>query len=1300
MTDLLVLAGPPALSRFRLEKLREGLGIADLYAEYVHLLQLEGNLDAAERVRSEALLRYGPEVDLPERQGELRLTVVPRHGTISPWSSKATDIFHICGLHKVARVERGVRWFSDAVFGTAAAAKLFDRMTECVVAEDDFESVFATLAPRRFATVPVLASGADALRQANRNLGLALSDDEIDYLADAFSAMGRDPSDVELMMFAQANSEHCRHKIFNAGWTVDGRSEQHSLFAMIRNTFGQINGAGILSAYADNAAVIEGYRNQRFFADPGSREYGHVEEPMPVLMKVETHNHPTAIAPYPGAATGSGGEIRDEGAVGRGSKPKAGLTGFTTSHLNIPGLAEPWESGTKKPDHIASALDIMLEGPIGAAGFNNEYGRPALTGYFRTFEQPDGPGRLRGYHKPVMIAGGLGSVRPAHVQPLRFPPGTKLVVLGGPAMLIGLGGGAASSMASGTSSQALDFASVQRDNAEMQRRCQEVIDACCALDGENPILLIHDVGAGGLSNALPELVNDGGAGGQFELRDVPNADPGMSPLEIWCNEAQERYVLGIAVAGIERFEALCRRERCPYAVIGEATAEPSLLVTDDAFGDRPVDLPLSVLFGKAPGMRREFERRVPVASSLDLRDIALADAIRRVLGFPAVASKQFLITIGDRSITGLIGREQMVGPWQVPVSDVAVTLAGYRTFQGEAMAMGERSPLALIDAAASARMAVGEALTNLVAADIEALERTVLSANWMAAAGDPVEDQALFDAVRTVGMELCPKLGIAIPVGKDSLSMRTQWRDGDQQREVVAPMTLIVSAFAPVADARRTLTPQLRRQDAQAASLRPNDVAASHAAKSSAPTRLLLVDLGGGRNRLGGSVLAQCFGQPGGDCPDVDDAGILAQVLRTTLALNRAGGILAYHDRSDGGLLAALAEMAFAGRLGWDLDIEEPDLLGALFSEELGMVLQVRASEVAGIIERYGDIRVVDLGTVRSDQRLRIRHRGTLVVDTERADWQRRWAEPSYRMQRLRDNPLMADQEYAAIDDDGDPGLGASLTFDPGKTPEPTFAIVSDRPRVAVLREQGVNGQLEMAAAFDRAGFTSVDVHMSDLLSGAVDLLDFPVFAACGGFSYGDVLGGGGGWAKSILFHEAVRDAFASFFMADRLALGICNGCQMLANLKELIPGAAPWPRFVRNASDQFEARTVLVRINPVASPWLRGMTGSVIPVPVAHGEGRAEFHDHAHLRELTAGGQLCVQYVTSRHQPTEVYPANPNGAVEGLAGVTAAAGRVLAMMPHPERVFRACQNAWPDPAWGEDGPWLRLFRNARSAVG
>ena len=1324
MAELLALAGPPALSEFRLGKLKAALGLEALYAEHVHLLALTEALNAVEAERAQALLRYGPQRGRPARVGRRVATVVPRLGLISPWSSKATDIFRICGLNKVVRVERGVRWFAKAPLPSAALAHLYDRMTEAVLDEGHFPKLFAEQPPRPLTKIPLLKEGQQALREANLVLGLALTADEIGYLAAAFAELGRDPTDVELMMFAQANSEHCRHKIFNASWTIDGEVQPRSLFQMIRNTAAAIGGAGILSAYADNAAVIQGHRCRRFLTDPRNHQYGYVEEEVPILMKVETHNHPTGIAPYPGAATGSGGEIRDEGAVGRGAKPKAGLTGFTTSHLRIPGHREPWELETPTPAHMASALEIMLEGPIGGAAFNNEYGRPALCGYFRTFEQPDParPGLLRGYHKPVMVAGGLGAVRPSHVQAQAFPPGTALVVLGGPAMLIGLGGGAASSMAAGVSSSELDFASVQRDNAEMQRRCQEVIDACTALGDENPIRLIHDVGAGGLSNALPELVRDAGAGGLFDLRSIPSADPGMSPLEIWCNEAQERYVLGISAERLAEFQALCERERCPWAVVGQATEDPTLVVRDEVFnshadtkvgdgsrrrprllveapvGDmsvdavseasglpiadgaglnnRPVDLPMSLLFGKPPAMRRSINRGRRKLQPLDLAGIDLEDAIFRVLGFPAVASKQYLVTIGDRSITGLVGQEQMVGPWQTPVSDVAVTLAGYQTFHGEAMAMGERSPLALINPAASARMAVAEALTNLFAADVESLGRVVLSANWMAAVGADGEDEALYDAVRAVGMELCPELGIAIPVGKDSLSMATRWRDEHGEHQVVSPLTLIISAFAPVADVRRTLVPMLHRM----------------------PSRLLLVDLAGGRRRLGGSALAQCFGQLGDDCPDVDAPTALAQALEATLELRRQGVLLAYHDRSDGGLLAALAEMAFAGRVGWDVNIEGDDLLAWLFTEELGIVLQVADAQVAAVKARYDGLEVVDLGWVRNDERLRISHKGELVVDAERSAWQRRWAEPSYRMQRRRDNPQTADEEYATIAEDN-PGLSAHLRFDPGDDPIVTFAVGRSRPRAAILREQGVNGQLEMAAAFDRAGFECVDVHMTDLLSGAVSLLDFPVLAACGGFSYGDVLGGGGGWAKSILYHAAVRDAFAAFFAADRLALGVCNGCQMLAQIKALIPGAAPWPRFVRNRSEQFEGRTVLVRINDCPSPWLAGMADSVLPVPVAHGEGRAEFDDTEDCTRLADAGAIAAQYVDNRHQVTETYPANPNGAVQGLAGLTAAEGRVLTLMPHPERVFRTCQNAWADPSWGEDGPWLRLFRNARRAL-
>ncbi len=1277
--ELMILNGQPACSKFSLDKRRGEMGsVADglqgLYAEFVHLLSLSAPLDDAELERARALLRYGPEQGLPEPVGHEVGVVLPRHGTISPWSSKATDIFAICGLTKVLRVERGVRWFVDgAVDPNAVLAAVHDRMTERVVTSGEFDSVFENLSPQPLSTVGVLNGGRSALAAANSELGLALSDDEIDYLVAAYLDLERDPTDVELMMFAQANSEHCRHKIFNADWQIDGESVTTSLFGMIRNTHAQINGEGILSAYADNAAVIEGPTIPKFLLDPDSHRYGYVNEPVHVLMKVETHNHPTAIAPYAGAATGSGGEIRDEGAVGRGSKPKAGLTGFTTSHLNVPGFEQPWEPGTGKPGRMVDALNIMLDGPIGAAGFNNEYGRPALNGYFRTFEMPDTEGdgeRVWGYHKPVMIAGGVGTVRDEHVHADSFAPGTRLVVLGGPAMLIGLGGGAASSMSSGESSSDLDFASVQRDNAEMERRCQEVIDACTAMGAANPVLLIHDVGAGGLSNALPELVKDAGMGGRIDLRAVPNADPGMTPLEIWCNEAQERYVLGIREDRLAAFEAVCARERCPYAVVGEATEEAHLEVRDPEFDNAPVDLPLSVLFGKPPKMTRRFESQTIVGKPFASADIDLSEAVDRLLRFPAVASKQFLITIGDRSITGLVAREQMVGPHQVPVADLAVTLGGYQTYEGEAFAMGERSPLATLNPAASARMAVGEALTNLAAADIPELRRVVLSANWMAAAGENAQEQALYEGVRAVGMELCPALGIAIPVGKDSLSMRTRWED----KEVVSPLTLIVSAFAPVADVRTTLTPVIG---------------------GAADTCLVLVDLGEGRNRLGGSALAQVFGALGEATPDLDDPELFVRFFNAIQSLRREGLLLAYHDRSDGGLLVTLLEMAFAGRTGLDVAIADDDLPAALFAEELGAVIEVRRADLEQVASRLGGIPHRVVASPREDESIRIEHGGSVVFAGERGALQQRWAELSYRMQRLRDNPDCAEQEYEQIIAD-DPGFSSLLSYDPAAP----FAIGTERPEIAVLREQGVNGQIEMAAAFERAGFAPVDVHMSDLLAGRVRLADFPALVACGGFSYGDVLGGGGGWAKSILFHEALRDDFADYFRSDRLVLGVCNGCQMLAHLSSLIPGADDWPRFVRNASEQFEGRTVLLRINEVASPWLDGMAGSVLPVAVAHGEGRAEFRDAASAGRFWQANQTACQYVDNHHQPTERYPANPNGAAQGLAGALGADGRVLAMMPHPERVFRVWQNAWRDPAWGEEnGPWLRLFQNARRVL-
>ncbi|MFP6816004.1 MAG: phosphoribosylformylglycinamidine synthase [Pseudomonadales bacterium] len=1285
MTELLVIQGPPARSEFRIRKLKAQLGIeastgGALYAQFVHLLALSEPLVDDERDRVDRLLRYGPETNLPRLEGELVATIVPRRGSISPWSSKATDIFQICGLTPVIRVERGVRWFMDAgAQGTARLEMLFDRMTERLIADDELESVFTELTPQPLSVIALHRDGLSALDRANRELGLALSEDEIEYLAGAYRELQRDPTDVELMMFAQANSEHCRHKIFNASWEIDGQAERLSLFAMIRNTYNQTNGEGILSAYSDNAAVISGHRTDRFVADPRTLVYGYQVDYAHVVMKVETHNHPTAIAPYPGAATGSGGEIRDEGAVGRGSKPKAGLTGFSTSHLNIPGYPQPWELETGKPAHMVNALQIMLEGPVGAAAFNNEYGRPALAGYFRTFEQTvaGDQNRVRGYHKPVMIAGGVGSIRAEHIQAAEVPSGAALIVLGGPAMLIGLGGGAASSMGSGESSSDLDFASVQRDNAEMERRCQEVIDRCCALGDENPILLIHDVGAGGLSNALPELVNDAGVGGRFRLRDIPNADPGMTPLEIWCNEAQERYVLAIAPDQVPGFTEICARERCPFAVVGEATTSAELKLEDSQFANAPVDLPLPVLFGKPPKMKRSFRRATLGTAPFDTRGIDLADAIGRVLRLPCVASKQFLITIGDRSITGLVAREQLVGPWQVPVADVAVTFSGYRTYAGEAFAMGERSPVALINPAASARMAVAESLTNLCAASVANLRSVVLSANWMAAAGIDIEEQALFDAVWAIGMELCPALGIAIPVGKDSLSMRTRWAD----RDVTSPLTLIVSAFATVNDVRRTLTPEL---------------------KGRANTRLILVDIASGKKRLGASALAQCYGDLGNEAPDVDDPALLASFFSGVQQLNAAGVLLAYHDRSDGGLLACVLEMAFAGRCGLDLVVNPADVLGDLFSEELGAVVQVASEDVATVQASLPGITCIDIGAPREDEEIRISCGDEVVYRSDRGAMQTLWSQTSYQMQKLRDNPDCAAEEHASITL-ADPGFSSRTTY--AVDEDVCSALVSRagsaRPTIAVLREQGVNGQIEMAAAFERAGFQPIDVHMSDLLEGRVSLLDFPCLVACGGFSYGDVLGGGGGWAKSVLYHQRVRDEFAAFFESDRLALGVCNGCQMMSALKDIIPGAEYWPRFVRNRSEQFEGRTVLVQINPSDSPWLSDMSGSVVPVVVAHGEGRAEFSGGAEEAEFwnAAGDQVCLQYVDNQHEITERYPANPNGAVRGLAGLTANQGRVMVMMPHPERVFRAYQNSWRDQSWEQDGPWMRLFRNARIAL-
>ena len=1270
MATLIRLDGPPAFSRARLDRWSAELervqsDIGGLYAQYVHFLVVGRPFDEAEARLAHELLAYGPTRDLPRPLGVPRALVVPRQGTLSPWSSKATDIFHRCGMDFVQRVERGVWWYSPVELNATAEALLFDRMTQ-QIAEEDRLSFLDDVVPRPLQRIALGDDPSQAIGHANETLGLALSGDEVDYLAVAFRELDRDPTDVELMMFAQANSEHCRHKIFNAQWTIDGERADQTLFGMIRHTHQVINGRGVLSAYADNAAVIEGGEVEAFGPD-AEHAYRRRNVGSHILMKVETHNHPTAIAPFPGAATGSGGEIRDEGAVGRGSKPKAGLCGFTTSHLRLSDALEPWEIESTTPDRLASAESIMLDGPLGAAAFNNEFGRPCLTGYFRTFESR-GASFSWGYHKPVMVAGGLGSIRTENVLAADVPVDAPLVVLGGPAMLIGLGGGAASSVASGASASDLDFASVQRDNAEMQRRCQEVIDRATALGEANPIRLIHDVGAGGLSNAFPELVNDAGRGARFDIRKVPAADRALSPMELWCNESQERYVLAIDPERFDVFTSICERERCPYATVGVSTADRRLIVNDSELDGTPVDMPLATLLGKPPRMDRAFRSTNRDARDFDLADVACADAIDRVLRFPAVGSKKFLITIGDRSITGLVARDQMVGPHQVPVADVAVTLAGYSTFRGEAMAMGERSPVAVIDPPAAARLAVGEALTNLCAANVADLSRVVLSANWMAAAGFDGEDEALFRSVEAVGREICPALGIAIPVGKDSLSMRTATPGGD----VVSPVTLNVTAFAPVDDVRRTLTPEAQDADAFV---------------------LLALDE---QHRLGGSALAQVYGALGACAPDVDDSSQLRVLLHYLLESHSTSPFRCYHDRSDGGLVTALFEIAFASRCGLDISTvgAGTDALAELFAEEIGVVVGVAADAVDALIAdaTARGLSARQVAARRADQVIRVASPDGSIFEGDRVTLERTWSWTSFEMQRRRDDPACADEEFDLIGGT-DPGVRTKLTFDP----DAPFVIGARRPAVAVLREQGVNGQVEMAAAFDTAGFDAVDVHMSDLVADPDMLMRFQALAACGGFSYGDVLGGGGGWAKSIAFSERLSAAFRGFFERDTLTLGICNGCQMLAQLRDLVPGGAHWPRFVGNRSERFEARTVLVRINAVASPWLADMAGSVIPVPVAHGEGRAEL-DEGEFERLRAQDLVALQYVDGHFETTMHYPLNPNGSTGGVAGLISGDGRALVMMPHPERVFRSVQNSVL-PHAGENGPWLNMFRNAARAL-
>lgn len=1303
--QMLSLRGSAALSPFRIEKIQKKLDLAcpnigHVYAEFWHFAWVNGTLSAEQHSTLRQILTYGPKMQAenPAGDGSVELILVlPRVGTISPWASRATDIVQHCGLAQVQRVERGIAYYVKTNNGQPLTADerqqllplIHDRMTESVFSTlEDAAKLYHQDAPKPLCTVDILQGGKAALNQANSEMGLALSPDEVDYLFDNFTKMQRNPTDVELMMFAQANSEHCRHKIFNADWVVDGAQQEMSLFGMIRNTH-KLNPGNTVVAYSDNASIVAGQKQgeptKRFYPDADGG-YRFVEEDMHFLMKVETHNHPTAISPFAGAATGAGGEIRDEGATGSGSKPKAGLTGFSVSNLNIPDFTQPWETNSiGKPGRIASPLQIMIDGPLGGAAYNNEFGRPNIAGYFRTLElqapAANGASEVRGYHKPIMLAGGIGNISAKHSKKNPIPPGAALIQLGGPAMLIGLGGGAASSMDTGSNVENLDFDSVQRGNPELERRAQEVIDRCWQLGDANPILSIHDVGAGGISNAFPELVNDAGVGAKFQLRDVHNEEPGMSPRELWSNEAQERYVMAIAKEDLSRFKEICERERCPFAVVGYATEARHLTVEDRHFNNKPVDMDLSVLLGKPPKMTRDVKSVSKQFSAFDTAKVDLKDAAARVLRLPGVADKTFLITIGDRSVTGMVAREQMVGPWQVPVADVAVTLAGFETYRGEAFAIGEKAPLALIDAPASGRMAIGESITNIAASLIDDISELKLSANWMAPAGHPGEDAALYETVKAVGMELCPQLGVSIPVGKDSMSMKTVWNDNGENKAVTSPISLVVTAFAPTPDARKTLTPQLQ---------------------TNVPSKLILIDLGNGKNRMGGSSLAQVYGEVGDAAPDVDDAQQLKHFFSTIQQLNKAGKILAYHDRSDGGLFTTLAEMAFAGHCGIQADISSlaGDAVSALYNEELGAVIQVPANEAAAIAAQFNGLAHV-IGDVVAENKFEISQHDKVVFSDTRINLHRMWSETTYQMQKLRDNPVSAQQEYDRLLNDVDRGLFTELTYKPSDNIAAPYISTGARPKMAILREQGVNGHVEMAASFDRAGFAAYDVHMSDIISGRVSLKDFAGFVACGGFSYGDVLGAGEGWAKSILFNARARDEFSAFFhRQDSFALGVCNGCQMMSNLRELIPGAAHWPHFVRNRSEQFEARLSMVEIQESPSLFFNGMAGSKMPIAVAHGEGFAEFSEASAVNAVLTQKLVTMRFIDHASTPTEVYPFNPNGSPQGVTGLTSIDGRFSIMMPHPERVIRNVQNTWQRCPDAEDSPWLRMFLNARRFIG
>ena len=1298
MSVVLPLRGVTALSDFRVEKLFQkaaalGLPEVKLSSEFWYFVGSEKALDVATVEKLQALLAAQSVEQTPKaREGLHLFLVTPRLGTISPWASKATNIAENCGLEGIERIERGMAvWLEGALTDGQKqqwAALLHDRMTESVLTDIDAAAqLFHHIQSETFSSVDVLGGGKEALVKANTEMGLALSADEIDYLVENYQALNRNPTDVELMMFAQANSEHCRHKIFNADFILNGEKQPKSLFGMIRDTH-NAHPEGTVVAYKDNSSVIEGAKVERFYPNAAENQgYRFHEEDTHIIMKVETHNHPTAIAPFAGAATGAGGEIRDEGATGKGSRPKAGLTGFTVSNLNIPGLEQPWEQAYGKPGHIASPLDIMIEGPIGGAAFNNEFGRPNLLGYFRTFEEKF-DGQVRGYHKPIMIAGGLGSIQAQQTHKDEIPEGALLIQLGGPGMLIGLGGGAASSMNTGTNDASLDFNSVQRGNPEIERRAQEVIDRCWQLGDKNPIISIHDVGAGGLSNAFPELVNDAGRGAVFKLREVPLEEHGLNPLQIWCNESQERYVLSILEKDLDTFRAICERERCPFAVVGTATDDGHLKVRDDLFSNNPVDLPLNVLLGKPPKTTRSDQTVRSSEKPFNAGDIDITEAAYRVLRLPTVASKNFLITIGDRSVGGMTHRDQMVGKYQTPVADCAVTMMGFNTYRGEAMSMGEKPTVALFDAPASGRMCVGEAITNIAAVNIGDIGNIKLSANWMAACGNEGEDEKLYRTVEAVS-KACQALDLSIPVGKDSLSMKTVWQDGEEKKSVVSPLSLIISAFAPVQDVRKTVTPELKNVE---------------------DSVLLLVDLGNGKARMGGSAFGQVYNNMTGDAPDLDDTGRLKAFYNVIQQLVAEDKLLAYHDRSDGGLFAALVEMAFAARCGLNVDLtslvaNQVDVneasIRALFNEELGAVIQIDKQDVAAVeaLFKEADLALHTVATIGTDEKIVIRNQAGIVLEQNRADLQRAWQETSHAIQRLRDNPACADSEFALIDDNERSALFADVKFDVNEDIAAPFINSGAKPKIAILREQGVNGQIEMAAAFTRAGFDAYDVHMSDLMAGRVHLADFKMLAACGGFSYGDVLGAGEGWAKSILFHPALRDQFAAFFAdPNTLTLGVCNGCQMVSNLAEIIPGAEAWPKFRRNLSEQFEARLSMVHVPKSASLILNEMQGSSLPVVVSHGEGRADFALHG--GNISADLGIALQYVDGQNQVTQTYPLNPNGSPQGIAGVTNTDGRVTIMMPHPERVYRAVQMSWKPEDWTELSGWYRLFAGARKALG